>query len=1316
MNGTRQLRNAIFGALALFVGALLALTTYTIFNLHTKAVNQGLDVAELHTRSYEDFLTQSLRVTEQATANAVTQETGLREVHSIERGFATVLRHTPFVRSLSLLDDAGRIVASSNPVNVGKTVATDAYLPTTGAVGILRIGRPWSGRDFSGGWTSTTDKPVEAEASFVPVVQTLVAGSRTVRVLMALNPDFFSNHASQAIDIAEGHVEILRFDGTLLMNTDPSARPGTQHDYVLSKLKLNEPESGRFEQNDDDEGQALTAYRASSLYPLIVVTHLDRKQALQPWRAESAALLGVVIPTLLVISLLACLFYRRLLLHAALRDTAQRARQISATVFDTSAEAITITDTNANIISVNAAFTRITGYSLAEVVGRNPRLLTSGLQGKPFYERLWSDLLQHGAWQGELINRHKDGRLFDAHVSITASRDARGQIEHFIGITADITERKRAETALRQSEDRFRHLTELSSDWYWEQDEHYRFVRIDGNLEARTGMSAASYIGRTRWDTPALNLTDADWAAHRAVLDAHLPFHHLEIQRANPCGPTQWTSISGVPLFNNKREFTGYRGVGSNITDHKAAEEARFEVLNRLHKIASRVPGVLYQFLLRPDGSSCFPYISEAVRTTYSVPIDPEDVREDGSKLFDQIHPRDLGDVIATIQTSAKDLTPWLQEYRIKSSDGVVRWLQGNAVPERLEDGSTLWFGFISDITERRRTQAEALHSALLLRTAIDTIDEAFVLYGPDDRLVLCNDKYRSLYALSSDLIVAGARFEDIIRTGAQRGQYTEAVGRVEEWVAERMASHGTAQVPLVQKLDDGRVLRIVERKMPDGSIVGFRSDITDLVRATEEAQAANLAKSRFLATMSHEIRTPMNGILGMAQLLLMPDISEHERDDFARTILTSGQSLMLLLNDILDLSKIEAGKIELEISAFEPEQIMRETLTLFASAAKGKKLQLDSVWHGPRGQRYLSDAHRLRQMLSNLVGNALKFTAHGFVHVDATEIERDDNSALLEFSVRDSGMGIAANQLGLLFKPFSQANNSTTREFGGSGLGLSIVKTMAQLAGGDVGVESELGRGARFWFRIRAGRVLAGENSRQSERPLPVAPALPSPGRHLKGHILVAEDNQVNALVISGMLVKLGLTLTLVQDGQQVLDAVMRGDAMDLVLMDLHMPVMDGYTATERIRQWESENEKPRRLIIALTADAFTEDRHHCLTVGMDDFLAKPLDQQALLLALTRWLPQPITPPADSPVPTVTLRQVDPARYAELVADITPLLVQNKFDALARFKALQALTADSELAPEMDEIEALLREFKFDLALARLRATVEPSTTSSST
>jgi signal transduction histidine kinase/CheY-like chemotaxis protein len=555
------------------------------------------------------------------------------------------------------------------------------------------------------------------------------------------------------------------------------------------------------------------------------------------------------------------------------------------------------------------------------------------------------------------------------------------------------------------------------------------------------------------------------------------------------------------------------------------------------------------------------------------------------------------------------------------------RWFRMNVTPFKEMSGGAVVSHL--NITQQHLSELEAERNRQLLVGSIEAIDEAFVIYDAQERLVFCNEKYRALYPHLGELIVPGTPFEDIIRAGATVGFYPESTGNVDEWVQERLTAFRSGNQTRIQRAFDGKVLRVIERKMADGHTVGYRIDITELVSATDAALAASRAKSRFLATMSHEIRTPMNGILGMAQMLLMPNLQNSVRDDYARTILSSGQTLLTLLNDILDLSKIEAGKLKLESIAFTPTALVQETCNLFAGAAQAKGLKLDCQWHGALGQRYLGDSTRLRQMLSNLVGNALKFTRAGQVRIDVNELEKVEKTSVLEFSVTDTGIGIPADQLVLLFKPFSQTDSATTGEFGGSGLGLSIVSNLAKAMGGDVGVSSEPGCGSRFWFKVQVPRMANSLNSRKAERAPIDASATDTPTR-LTGNVLVAEDNLVNCMVIESLLGQLGLTVRLVHDGQEAVDALMQEglagntnpqERTDLILMDLQMPLLDGYGATKRIRAWEADNHRLALPIIALTANAFEEDRQHCLDVGMNDFLTKPIALETLRQALIKWL-----------------------------------------------------------------------------------------------
>ena len=425
--------------------------------------------------------------------------------------------------------------------------------------------------------------------------------------------------------------------------------------------------------------------------------------------------------------------------------------------------------------------------------------------------------------------------------------------------------------------------------------------------------------------------------------------------------------------------------------------------------------------------------------------------------------------------------------------------------------------------------------------------------------------------------------------------------------------------------LDRGRVAERNAQGEPV-RVVGAYVDISERKRhevelniALDLAQTATRTKSDFLATMSHELRAPLNGILGTAQLLLMPGLSPADLRSHANTILSSGQTLLSQLNDVLDLSKVEAGKVDLVSSPFNPRQLLGATAAVFEPLARSKGLDLQISSTSLPHDTYVGDSYRLQQMLGNYVSNAIKFTHHGHVRVDVVHLTDPEDKAWLEFAVHDSGIGIAPDKQTLLFKPFTQADSSTTRQVGGTGLGLSIVAKLAERMGGHTGLQSQPGQGARFWFRVPA-HLPSADGTADSPQPTVAARAASQNGA-LQGRVLVAEDHPVNRVVIQTLLQRLAMQAEFVDNGHAAFEAVRQGPRFDVILMDIQMPVMDGQQATRCIRQWESDTGAAPTTIIALAAGAFAEDRQRCLEAGMDDFLTKPIDLPNLNRALTRWL-----------------------------------------------------------------------------------------------
>ena len=441
---------------------------------------------------------------------------------------------------------------------------------------------------------------------------------------------------------------------------------------------------------------------------------------------------------------------------------------------------------------------------------------------------------------------------------------------------------------------------------------------------------------------------------------------------------------------------------------------------------------------------------------------------------------------------------------------------------------------------------------------AVEAIPDGFVLYDREDRLLTCNQRYREIYASSAPAMVPGAKFEDILRHGLAQGQHLDAVGREDDWLAERMEQHRNPVALHEQQLSDGRWLRAHDHPTPDGGRVGLRVDISEiknqqaaLETARTAAEAANRAKSAFLANMSHEIRTPMNGVVGMAELLCDTDLTEDQRL-FAETIRSSGEALLVIINDILDYSKIEAERLTLHPEPFDLERTIHEVAMLLQPRARAKGLDLMIDFDMFLPTRYIGDPGRLRQVLTNLVGNAVKFTETGHVLIRVVGLEVDNGSQQLHVTVEDTGIGIAAVHLDHVFGEFNQVENQTNRKFEGTGLGLAITQKLIERMGGAVWVDSEFGKGSSFGFRLTLD---VAEDEAASKTPINLRRAL------------VVDDQFINRTILERQLVPCGIAVTLCRSGADALAVLDKDDAYDVVITDHDMPEMDGITLAERIQ-----------------------------------------------------------------------------------------------------------------------------------------------------
>jgi PAS domain S-box-containing protein len=678
------------------------------------------------------------------------------------------------------------------------------------------------------------------------------------------------------------------------------------------------------------------------------------------------------------------------------------------------------------------------------------------------------------------------------------------------------------------------------------------------------------------------------------------------------------------------------------VYEHDRAEDVLHESEDRFRLMADTCPTMIWL----SDDTGEIEFINRKYRDSFG--ISPEQVS--GRVWLLLLHPYDQQKLAAAFSLAVKNRAVFKEDFRIRDATGEWRYLESLAEPRRSTKGEFLGhIGICVDATDRKRSEAQLkdMNERLVLAVragAIGVWDWDIV-----GEKMKWDDQMFCLFGLSKE---AFTNADEAWRAGV----YPEDEPRIAEEIQLALKGEKDFETDVRVVWPDGcihniRTLAVVERDVTGAPVrmIGTNWDVTAqiqaadelresnhqlqqaIVRANEmasEADAANAAKSIFLANMSHEIRTPMNGIFGTIQLLLMTTLSQEQRR-YVEVAQSSGRILLKLIDDVLDLSKIEAGKMVIENIEFDLRHTVEEIVEVWRMQAEAKGLIFSCCIATESPMIVRGDPTRLRQVLNNLCSNAIKFTEHGEVDLHVTMESRQAGKATFRFNVTDMGLGIRSDHAVELFSPFVQADESTTRKFGGTGLGLAISKQLVTRMGGEIGLRSRQGEGSTFWFTVvlecvpkQVSTVISAPDPQQgSESQNGTKDFAPTREARLSRdalRILVAEDNATNRLVALAQLGKLGYVADAVNNGAEAVEALQR-ERYDLVLMDCEMPVMDGFQATLCIR----ESGTPKIPIIAVTARAMSGDRDKCLALGMNDYLTKPVDMGELERMLKKWCPQ---------------------------------------------------------------------------------------------
>jgi PAS domain S-box-containing protein len=774
--------------------------------------------------------------------------------------------------------------------------------------------------------------------------------------------------------------------------------------------------------------------------------------------------------------------------------------------------------------------------------------------------------------------------------------------------------RKQSEAALIISELRFKQVSEDALEWIWEVDTEGLYTYASPVVETLLGYKTTEIVGKKHfYDFFAPDMKEELKAAALAVFSGKKSFRNFENPTIHKDGHIVILESNGSPIIDNEGNLIGYRGVDSDITERKNSEIKLREKDIQFRKLLSNVPDLIYQFTRRPDGTFCVPVASEGIRNIYG--CSPEDVIDDFAPIARVIYPEDADKVMSEIEISAKNLSSYSCEYRVQIPGQEIKWMHSRSTPELLADGSITWYGFNMDITERKNTEAFVLEKELQYLNLANSGPSLIWTSGPDK---LCN------YFNNTWLSFTGRRLDQEIGNGWTQGVHPDDFDNCLETYIAAFDQRTAFEMEYRLMHASGEYKWIMDLGTPNynssGEFIGYIGncfDITErklaeqeLLIAKEHAEQSDRLKSAFLANMSHEIRTPMNGILGFAELLKEPDLDGEEQQNYIRIIEKSGARMLNIINDIVDISKIESQQMKVSVSVTNVNEKIEYIHTFFKPETdkKGIELRFNNGLPGLEAN-ILTDKEKIYAILTNLVKNAIKFCDKGVIEIgyDLVGESRRDKACLvstttpteLQFYVKDTGIGIPKNRQEAIFDRFIQADIVDKMARQGAGLGLSISKAYVEMLGGKIWVESEVGKGSTFYFTLPY-RTELEEEPTNTTISVKEAETLVK-----KLKILIAEDDEVSEKLLETVVRKFSQNIFKAKTGFEAIAVCHDHPDIDLVLMDIKMPGMDGYEATRQIRRFNNGV-----VIIAQTAFGLTGDSEKARKVGCSDYMAKPISK----------------------------------------------------------------------------------------------------------